>query len=58
VLVAADLAEMAEAQRPHWQAEPVGFEQLVLAYLQRPPVAAANPAPPGQRPGLARKVVT
>ncbi len=60
VLVAADLAQMAEAQRPPWQAEPVGFEQLVLAYLQRPPVAAAaaDPASAGHRPGLARKVVT
>jgi ABC-2 type transport system ATP-binding protein len=40
VLVAADLGQLAAAQQPGWQAEPVGFEQLVLAYLQRPPVGA------------------
>jgi ABC-2 type transport system ATP-binding protein len=38
VIVAADLGQLAAAQRPGWQAEPVGFEQLVLAYLRRPPV--------------------
>ncbi|MBV9449434.1 MAG: ABC transporter ATP-binding protein [Streptosporangiaceae bacterium] len=38
VLVAAGPAEMAGGQRPNWQAEPVGFEQLVLGYLQRPPL--------------------
>jgi ABC-2 type transport system ATP-binding protein len=39
VLVATSPAWAAETQRPGWQAEPVGFEQLVLAYLQRPPLA-------------------
>ncbi|MGH3207429.1 MAG: ABC transporter ATP-binding protein [Trebonia sp.] len=29
------------APPPGWAAEPAGFEQLVLAYLRRPPVAAA-----------------
>ena len=38
VLVATDLGQLAAAQRPGWQAGPVGFEQLVLAYLRRPPV--------------------
>jgi ABC-2 type transport system ATP-binding protein len=28
--------------RPGWQAEPVGFEQLVLAYLQRPSSTETN----------------
>jgi hypothetical protein len=57
VLVAADPARMAEAQHPQWQAEPVSFEQLVLAYLQRPPEAAATDGPTraGPRPGPARK---
>ena len=51
VLVAAGPVEMAAGQRSHWQAEPVGFEQLVLAYLQRP--AAVTSAS-----GLARTAVT
>ena len=60
VLVAAGLAQMVEAQRPQWQAEPVSFEQLVLAYLQRMPstVAADDLARGGQRPGPAPKAVT
>jgi ABC-2 type transport system ATP-binding protein len=49
VLVAADLGQLAAAQRPGWQAEPVGFEQLVLGYLQRPPVGSHVRA--GGRPG-------
>jgi ABC-2 type transport system ATP-binding protein len=36
-LVAADLGQLAQAQRAGWRAEPVSFDQLVLAYLQRPP---------------------
>lgn len=39
VLVAADQAQVATAARPGWQAEPVGFEQLLLGYLRRPPLA-------------------
>ena len=35
VLVAADLVQLAAGQRPGWRAEPAGFEQLVLGYLQR-----------------------
>jgi ABC-2 type transport system ATP-binding protein len=50
VLVAAGLAEMAAAERPGWQAEPVGFEQLVLAYLQRPGAAPVYQARSGGRP--------
>jgi ABC-2 type transport system ATP-binding protein len=30
----------AAASRPGWASAPAGFEQLVLAYLRRPPVAA------------------
>jgi len=40
VLVAADQAHVAAAWQPGWLSEPAGFEQLVLAYLRRPPVAA------------------
>jgi len=37
-LVAAGLGQLADAERPGWRADPVSFDQLVLAYLQRPPV--------------------
>lgn len=41
VLVAAAAARIAPAAAAHpgWQAEHVSFEQLVLAYLRRPPIA-------------------
>ena len=43
VLVCADPARLAAQQRPGWQADPVGFEQLIMAYLQRrPQTATAN----------------
>jgi ABC-2 type transport system ATP-binding protein len=40
VLLAVDPARLATALscQPGWQAEPVGFEELVLAYLRRPPL--------------------
>jgi len=38
VLVASCAARTAAAVRPGWHAEPVSFEQLVLAYLRRPPL--------------------
>ncbi len=41
VLVTADLGQLAQAQRPGWQAEPVSFEQLLLAYLGRRPTPEA-----------------
>jgi hypothetical protein len=41
VLVRIDPARP-EAHRPGWQAESAGFEQLVLAYLQRRPQTAAG----------------
>jgi len=40
VLVRADPARLAAEQRPGWQADPVGFEQLIMAYLQRRPQTA------------------
>ncbi len=60
VLVRADPARLAAQQRPGWQADPVGFEQLVLAYLQRPSKAAAqdDTAQAAARPGPATKAVT
>jgi ABC-2 type transport system ATP-binding protein len=42
VVVRADAARLATQQRPGWQAESVGFEPLVMAYLQRRPEAAAT----------------
>jgi ABC-2 type transport system ATP-binding protein len=41
VLVRTDPARPAVEQRPGWQADPVGFEPLIMAYLQRRPEAAA-----------------
>ncbi len=60
VLVAADVGQLAQAQRPGWHAEPVSFEQLLLAYLQRPPTAAGadEHARPAGRSGTARTAVT
>jgi ABC-2 type transport system ATP-binding protein len=59
-LVRAETAGLAAREHPRWQADPVGFEQLVLAYLQRPPTAAAqdDPAQAAVRPGQATKEVT
>jgi ABC-2 type transport system ATP-binding protein len=42
VVVRADPARLAAQQRPGWQADPVGFEPLVMAYLQRRPEKAAD----------------
>jgi ABC-2 type transport system ATP-binding protein len=41
VVVRADPARLAAQQRPGWQADPVGFEPLIMAYLQRRPETAA-----------------
>jgi ABC-2 type transport system ATP-binding protein len=53
VLVRIDPARPAVQQRPGWQADPAGFEQLVLAYLQRRPRTAA-----GYDPALTATEVT
>ena len=60
VLVRADPARLAARLRPGWQADPVGFEQLVMAYLQRPPGTATtdDPVLAASRPGPAAKEVT
>ena len=42
VLVRTGPARVALEARAGWQAEPVGFEQLVMAYLQRSPGAATT----------------
>jgi ABC-2 type transport system ATP-binding protein len=60
VLVRTDPTRLAVQGRSGWQADPVGFEQLIMAYLQRPPQAAAadNPAQTAARPGPTSKAVT
>jgi ABC-2 type transport system ATP-binding protein len=42
VLVRTDPVHLAAETRAGWQAETVGFEQLVMAYLQRSPAAATE----------------
>ena len=42
VVVRADPARLAAQQHPGWQADPVGFEPLIMAYLQRHPETAAT----------------
>ncbi len=60
VLVRTDPARPAAQQRPGWRADPVSFEPLVMAYLQRPREAATadNPAQAAARPGPTNKAVT
>jgi ABC-2 type transport system ATP-binding protein len=60
VIVHADPVQLAAQQRPGWQADPVGFEQLVMAYLQRPSRAAAqdDSAQAAGRPGPTKKAVS
>jgi ABC-2 type transport system ATP-binding protein len=60
VVARTGLARPAEHERPGWQADPVGFEQLIMAYLQRPPAAAAtdDTAQAAARSGPATKAVT
>jgi len=45
VLVRTDPVRLAVQARAGWQADPVSFEQLVLAYLQRPQGAATTENP-------------
>jgi ABC-2 type transport system ATP-binding protein len=60
VLIRTDPGLLAAQQRPGWQADAVGFEQLVMTYLQRPSpgAAAENPAQAATRPGPTAKAVT
>ena len=60
VVVRTDPARPAAQEHPGWQADPVGFEQLIMAYLQRTPAAAAagNPAQAAEWPGPTSKAVT
>jgi len=63
-LVTADIGQLAQAQRPGWHAEPVSFEQLLLAYLQRPAAVGTSrsglsgPSGPSGPSGAARTAVT
>jgi ABC-2 type transport system ATP-binding protein len=60
VVVRADPAQLAAQQRPGWHDDPVGFEQLVMAYLQRRPQTAAedDTALAAARPGPTATEVT
>jgi ABC-2 type transport system ATP-binding protein len=60
VVIRTDPVRLAVQGQAGWQAEPVSFEQLVLAYLQRSPQAAmtGNPAQATAWPGLTSKAVT
>jgi ABC-2 type transport system ATP-binding protein len=59
VLVCTDPAQPTAPERPEWAVEPVGFEPLVLAYLQRPAGAVTDdPAQAAARPGPTAKEVT
>jgi ABC-2 type transport system ATP-binding protein len=52
-------AQLAVEPHPGWGVDPVGFEQLVLAYLRRPAGAAADdPAQAAARSGPATKEAT
>jgi hypothetical protein len=60
VLLRTSPAAPAAPAHPDWQTEPVGFEQLVLAYLQRPAKGAkpGNPAQGAQPSGPTTKVMS
>jgi ABC-2 type transport system ATP-binding protein len=60
VLVRTDPVRLAVQGHAGWPADPVSFEQLVLAYLQRSPEATAtdNPAQAAARSGPSTKAVT
>ena len=53
VLVRTDPVQSALQGHAGWQADPVSFEQLVMAYLQRPSTVTStdDPAPAAPRPG-------
>jgi ABC-2 type transport system ATP-binding protein len=58
-LVRTDPAQPAAQAHARWQADPVSFEQLVMAYLHRGTTAPTrnDPAPAAQRPGPSTKAV-
>ena len=64
VVTAADIGQLAQAMRPDWRAEPVSFEQLLIAYLQRPAPTAGSAGPdagsprPGDRSRSAQSGIT
>ncbi len=60
IVVRADPARLAARRRPGWQADPVGFEQLIMAYLQRRPemATADDTILAATRPGPTAKEVT
>ena len=60
VLLRTSPAPAVARPHPEWQAGAVGFEQLVLAYLQRParPEISGNPAQGAQPPGPTTKVMS
>jgi ABC-2 type transport system ATP-binding protein len=60
VLLCTSPASLAAQSHPDWHADPVGFEQLVLAYLQRPARAPGFPSltREAQPPGPTSKVMS
>jgi ABC-2 type transport system ATP-binding protein len=60
VLLRMSQASLAAQPHPEWRAEAAGFEQLVLAYLQRPARAAhsTNPAQDAEPSGPTTKVMS
>jgi hypothetical protein len=60
VLVHADPVQLAAQGHAGWQASPVSFEQLVMAYLQRGTTVTTrdDPAPAAEWPGPSTKAVT
>jgi ABC-2 type transport system ATP-binding protein len=60
VLLRTSPASLAAQPHPGWRAEAVGFEQIVMAYLQRPTKAAqsTNPAQDAEPSGPTTKVMS
>jgi ABC-2 type transport system ATP-binding protein len=60
VLLRTTPAALAARARPDWRTESAGFEELVLAYLQRPAkgTKSSSPAPGAQPPGPTTKVMS
>jgi len=60
VLLRTTLAALAARMRPDWRTGSAGFEELVLAYLQRPAKGknSSNPAQGAEPPGPTTKVMS